>query len=454
MVAEASRATLSTLNFVLGAVSILLLIGGVSVKKLNTHFKWIALAIFGVTFILYMRNGLGISTSAIMAVSFILVSVLYLERKFLIWVIGVAFGMTTFVSAISLLFFQAASMTIYSVLGVGLVGITSLIAQSLLVRQAKESMEEIQNEAAKNHKIATEIKKTAGDVSEKVISLNNRLNEVGSTTEVVYEALENINNGNNSTIGLIEDELHMTKDIQKIISETNDLISQMVSIVNQTDQMYEQNEKAMQELHKGTDESISSGNDMKQSSTVLLNKSDEVKVITDMIINISNQTNLLALNASIEAARAGEAGKGFAVVADEIRKLAEQTKGATESITIILEELQQGTQLVYTKVNDNLTISQNQSHIVGGTVQRFSDLRSCFLDLHTHVKQVNLLTGDILQANEKIVQCVHSLSACSEEVSASVNEAVEVSRRNVEDVNVVSKELSNIENKVVALINH
>lgn len=63
----------------------------------------------------------------------------------------------------------------------------------------------------------------------------------------------------------------------------------------------------------------------------------ELDTIVDTISNIAAQTNLLALNATIEAARAGEAGRGFAVVAGEVKKLAADTRTATQRATYMIE---------------------------------------------------------------------------------------------------------------------
>jgi methyl-accepting chemotaxis protein len=56
----------------------------------------------------------------------------------------------------------------------------------------------------------------------------------------------------------------------------------------------------------------------------------ELNAIVRTIGDIAQQTNLLALNATIEAARAGDAGRGFAVVATEVKKLANDTRAATD----------------------------------------------------------------------------------------------------------------------------
>jgi methyl-accepting chemotaxis protein len=72
-------------------------------------------------------------------------------------------------------------------------------------------------------------------------------------------------------------------------------------------------------------------------------QSKQIGGIIDTVNALAEQSSLLAVNASIEASKAGEQGRGFAVVAVEVRRLAEQSKRATNQIRTILGDTQQAT---------------------------------------------------------------------------------------------------------------
>jgi len=98
---------------------------------------------------------------------------------------------------------------------------------------------------------------------------------------------------------------------------------------------------------------------------------NEIKVIADIITNISEQTNLLALNASIEAGRAGEQGRGFAVVAERVQKLAEESKNSVSQTSGIVESI---TKKILAASIDSVDITRGMEEISASTEEQTASM--------------------------------------------------------------------------------
>ena len=151
----------------------------------------------------------------------------------------------------------------------------------------------------------------------------------------------------------------------------------------------------------------------------LHDKSKEIGNIVDLITDVADQTNLLALNAAIEAARAGEHGRGFAVVAEEVRKLAEQTSGATAHITALVSDIQRQAQAVMTESDAGASDVEDSSTLIKESWKGLDAILDKIAAIAKDVEQLAAGTQQIGSGSEEIAATTQEQSASIEEVAAS-----------------------------------
>lgn len=171
------------------------------------------------------------------------------------------------------------------------------------------------------------------------------------------------------------------------------------------------------------EESVQISGKVGEAITDLLDKSQKIDNILQVMNNIAKQTNLLALNAAIEAARAGAQGKGFAVVSNEIRDLAEQSGESNKQITEIISEVQRSVENTVKQIEKSDLLAAKQAKALSQTVQAIDEISDKFESITTKVKAVSDATDSLTKDAKETEDMITTIASISQETAASTQEA-------------------------------
>lgn len=371
-----------------------------------------------------------------------------------------------------------------------IVFIATSIAVSLVMRKT------VSNPAKKAsgqlHKIIGEINKGEGNLTERITvysqdeigqlsagindfiaNLQHIMQKIKEQSQKMDSSLESmsyeIDESNNSVSSVAAVMEELTASMEEIASTLENLSSSAQNILDAINVANEQTNHGvalasnLKEFSLGvrdvTENKIDAIRDIMEQKQQNLSESieesrqiDQIKHLTEDILEIASQTNLLALNASIEAARAGEAGKGFAVVADEIRQLAENSRMTANDIQQISDNVVMAVNNLMSNADDLLHFMQNDvmddytgfENATDMYMEKSNEMDDIMTAFNTYTeslqKNIGEITSGIVNINSAMNENAAGVSRATEDVSNLVDSITQIHEQANGNVDV-SKEL-------------
>lgn len=302
--------------------------------------------------------------------------------------------------------------------------IGNLLNQTQLTSEiVKNKSSEMKEMSKQTYDISEEVSKAMEDIATGTLKQSN---ELDNTIFIMGKLAENIDNM-----------MLNISNVTILSMDTKNIGDKSLVLVNELKNKNLNTNKLMSEI---------------TSNINALNKSViEIEQVLELIKSINEQTNLLSLNARIEAARVGENGKGFAVVAEEIRKLADESKKSTDSVSNVIKNVYNNTASTVELIRISEKVFKEQNEAVNFTNDSFINIINSTEKIVSHVKSMDDLINEINCQKEKTLESTNNIKIITETSSANTEQVLAATEEQTASAETLQQNSNQLNDTIQAL---
>ncbi len=221
----------------------------------------------------------------------------------------------------------------------------------------------------------------------------------------------------------VEETIKVMEGLSSSISQSAQSAQQAAAASVKANETAQKGAEAVKDTTANMDRIYETNVNSQEAVVKLVQRSQQISEIVDVITNVADQTNLLSLNAAIEAARAGEAGRGFAVVAEEVRKLAESSARSAIEIGKLIKETAGEIDTVVKNMETSTREVTSGKEMVSNTATSFKNIMESVQGVSAMLQQISAASQQMSSGAKQVVKSVEGVAATAEEASATSQQA-------------------------------